>query len=59
MRHQLAQLFPDAPVEVLPAVDALCSFESYELLRYERLMSRAAAATALTTGLTALLGGSR
>jgi AcrR family transcriptional regulator len=59
MRQQIAHLFPDAPAEVLPAVDALCSFESYELLRYERQMSRAATNDALTAGLTALLGGSR
>lgn len=57
MRHQLEHLFPDAPARVLPAVDALCSFESYELLRYERVMSRSATADALTTGLTALLEG--
>ena len=59
MRHQLEHLFPDAPPEVLPAVDALCSFESYELLRHERLMSKTAAAEALTTALTALLGAAR
>ena len=59
MRHQLKHLFPDAPPEVLPAVDALFSFESYELLRYERLMSKSATADALTTGLTALLGAAR
>jgi AcrR family transcriptional regulator len=59
MRRQIEHLFPDAPEALLPAVDALCSFESYELLRYERRMSRAAASDALTTGLTALLGGSR
>ena len=59
MREQLEELFPDAPPDVLPAVDALCSFESYELLRHERLMSRTATADALTTALTALLGGGR
>jgi AcrR family transcriptional regulator len=59
MRHQLEGLFPDAPAGLLPAVDALCSFESYELLRYDRRMSRAATADALTAGLHALLGGSR
>ena len=59
MRHQLEDLFPDAPVVVLPAVDAVCSFESYELLRYERRMSKAAAAEALTAGLHALLGAVR
>lgn len=59
MREQIEELFPDAPPELLPAVDALCSFESYELLRYERRMSRASAAEALTAGLHALLGGGR
>ena len=59
MRHQIKNLFPDAPPEVLPAVDALCAFEAYELLRHDRLMSKTAAAEALTTALTALLGGGR
>jgi AcrR family transcriptional regulator len=59
MRRQLEELFPEAPDAVMPAVDALCSFESYELLRYERRMSRTAATAAVAAGLHALLGAER
>jgi hypothetical protein len=46
---------------VLPALDALCSFETYDLLRNDRGLSRAATVSTLTTAINALLsstGGS-
>ena len=46
---------------LLPAVDALCSFETYELLRREHGLSKAKVTDALVTAVTALLdplGGS-
>jgi TetR/AcrR family transcriptional regulator, regulator of autoinduction and epiphytic fitness len=38
-----------------PAIDALCSFESYELLRFDQNLSRAKTAAALTAALRVLL----
>jgi AcrR family transcriptional regulator len=57
-RKQIEQLF--APelrrrAELLPAIDVLCSFESYELLRHAQRMSRAATVAALVAALSALL----
>ena len=40
---------------VLPALDALLSFESYELLRYDQGLSRAKTVSALVTATNALL----
>jgi hypothetical protein len=40
---------------VFAGVDLLCSFESYELLRYDQGLSRAKATAALIAALTALL----
>jgi AcrR family transcriptional regulator len=52
LRGQLREQFgPDQ----LPAIDALCSFESYELLRRDQKLSRRETAAALTSALTALL----
>jgi AcrR family transcriptional regulator len=65
LRHQIERLFatelagPGA--SLLPAIDALCSFESYELLRHDHGLSRPKTTTALVAALTALLdpsGGS-
>lgn len=65
LRHQVARLF--APElqggrgDRLPAVDALCSFETVELLRGDQGLSRPKTVSALVTALTALLdlpGGS-
>jgi AcrR family transcriptional regulator len=62
LHHQLRVLFApelEGRAGVLPAVDALCAFEAYELMRFDQGLSRAAAAEALTTALTALLGDSQ
>ena len=58
LREQIRRLF--APelrgrAAVLPAIDALCSFESYDLLRVDQRLSRARTAAALTGALVALL----
>jgi AcrR family transcriptional regulator len=59
LRRQLARLFaPELAGDRaarLPALDALCSFETYELLRHDQGLSRARTAAALTAALTALL----
>ena len=59
MRRQLVPAFEhelaDERSRLLPAVDALTSFETYELLRDQR-MSRADIVATLTTALSALLG---
>ena len=59
LRAQVRRLFADelARGDLLPAVDALLSFETYELLRRDQRLSRAKTAAALTTALTSLLGG--
>ena len=61
LRRQVRELFaPElAGTELLPALDALLSFESYELLRFDQRLSRTKTASALTAALTALLGGDR
>ena len=59
LRRQLRSLFaPELAGRpaVLPAVDVLCSFESYDLLRGDQRMSRASAEAALTAALMELLG---
>ena len=55
LREQVRDLFGDERAEVLPAADALCSFETYDLLRHGHGMSRAKVAAAITAGLDALL----
>jgi AcrR family transcriptional regulator len=59
LRDQLRVVFaPElagAAAARLPAIDVLCSFESYELLRFDQNLSRAKAAAALTAALRALL----
>lgn len=58
LRRQVRRAFADelsgARAPVLPAVDALCSFETYDLLRGHGL-SRPQVAATLTAALTALL----
>jgi AcrR family transcriptional regulator len=59
LRRQIARLFArelagDRSMR-LPAVDALCSFETYEMLRFDQGLSRSKAESALNTALTALL----
>jgi AcrR family transcriptional regulator len=65
LRSQVRRLFAaelrGEGAELLPAVDALCSFETYELLRVHQGLSRAKTAAALVAALTRLLdhdGGS-
>jgi AcrR family transcriptional regulator len=42
---------------LLAAIDVLCSYESYHLMRHDQSLSRARTAAALTTALTTMLGG--
>ena len=58
LRRQVARLFAaalDDDRRKLPAVDALCSFETYELLRADQGLSRKMTAEALSAALAALL----
>jgi AcrR family transcriptional regulator len=59
LRHQVHRLF-SAELDgdraaLLPALDALCSFETYELLRADQGLSRTKTVAALVSALTALL----
>lgn len=60
-RRQLRRLFAaelaagDRAAATFPAVDALCSFETYDLLRGDQRLSRTKAAATLVAALTALL----
>jgi len=56
LRSQLAAVFGPAAAGLVPALDVLCSFESYELLRYDQGLSRAAAERVLTDAVKAVLG---
>lgn len=59
LRNQLRTLFAPELVTrpgVFPALDALCSFETYELMRHDQGLSRAKATTAITVALLELLG---
>jgi AcrR family transcriptional regulator len=59
LREQIRRLFArelgGERVALLPAVDALCSFETYELMRVDQKMSRPKVAATLTRALTSLL----
>jgi AcrR family transcriptional regulator len=59
LRRQVARLFaPELEGEraaLLPALDALCSFETYELLRVDQRLSRPKTEAALVTALRTLL----
>lgn len=59
LRRQVERLFAReldrSGAELLPATDALCSFETYELLRVDQRLSQARAKSALVTALQALL----
>ena len=59
LRRQLNDLFAAElhATALLPALDALLSFETYELLRGDQRLSRPKTVSALTAALTALLGG--
>jgi AcrR family transcriptional regulator len=59
LRHQVERLFArelhGARRTRLPAVDALCAFETYDLLRSDQRLSRARTTATLVDALTALL----
>ena len=59
LRNQLRRLFApelqDERATRFPAIDALCAFETYELLRADQGLSRSKTVSALTDALTALL----
>jgi AcrR family transcriptional regulator len=59
LRNQLRRLFApelqDHRATRFPAIDALCAFETYELLRTDQGLSRAKIVAALTDALSALL----
>jgi AcrR family transcriptional regulator len=58
LRADLRKVFaPDLSTraDVFPALDALLSFESYELLRFDQRLSRAKSVAALVTAANALL----
>ena len=59
LRRQLERIFaPEldrAGADVLPAIDALLSFETHQLLRHDQGRSRAKTHAALVTAVTALL----
>ena len=64
LRHQLERVFAPELASMgadraaaLAAMDALCSFESVDLLRADQRLSRARVTAALAHGLTALLAG--
>jgi hypothetical protein len=59
LRHQVRRLFAPELAGALTArfaaIDALCSFETYELLRFDQGLSRPKTAAALVSALEALL----
>ncbi len=60
LRGQLATLFAvelsrPGRTGLLPALDALCSFETHELLRFDQKLSRPATRAALVAALTTLV----
>jgi AcrR family transcriptional regulator len=60
LRQQLGEIFaPElaASPALLPALEVLCSFEAYDLLRYDQGLSRRRAEQALRAALGVLLGG--
>jgi len=63
LRAQVAELFAPELDQghggLLPALDVLCSFEAYELLRLDQGLSRPKTEAALVAALRALLGTAR
>jgi len=55
VRHIFAAELKGDRAALLPVLDALCSFETCELLRFDQGLSRAKTVSALVTALTALL----
>lgn len=60
LRGQIREVFAaelaQADRDVLPALQIMCSFEAYELLRYDQAMSADQARAALVAGIESLLG---
>ncbi len=59
LRQQLGEVFaPELArsAALLPALDVLCSFDSYDLLRHDQGLSRTRAEAALRSAMSALLG---
>ena len=59
LRKQVRAVFPElvnGRATLLPVVDALMSFETYDLMRAEQRLSITAVTTALTDAVSALLG---
>lgn len=56
LRRQVRRVLAP-PAGTLPALDALCSFETYELLRHDQGLSKPKATQALVAGVHALLAG--
>jgi TetR/AcrR family transcriptional regulator, regulator of autoinduction and epiphytic fitness len=54
LRAQVVELLAP-PAAMVPAIDALCSFESYELLRHDQRLSKAKATAALVAAVEALM----
>ncbi|HUP84580.1 MAG TPA: TetR/AcrR family transcriptional regulator [Acidimicrobiales bacterium] len=59
LRHQLQRVFARelraSGGALLPAIDALCAFEAYDLLRHDQRLSRGRTTAALVAALTAML----
>ena len=56
LRRQVRDLL-SSPGDVVAAVDALCSFETYELLRHDQGLSKPKATKVLEAAVLALVGG--
>jgi AcrR family transcriptional regulator len=54
LRRQVQEVLDPEPA-LRPALDALCSFETYELLRHDQGLSKSKAADALVASLSALI----
>lgn len=55
LRKQLRALFPELDAGRLSVADALCSFETYDLMRSDQRLSMSAVTNVLTDALSALL----
>lgn len=55
LRAQVRRVL-DPPPALLPALDALCSFEAYELFRHDQRLSKSKATEALVASLQAIVG---
>lgn len=55
LRTQVREVL-DPPMPLLPTLDVLCSFETYELLRHDQRLSKTKATECLVASLHALVG---